>query len=89
MALLQAGGALIAQLLPARAPVAAPRIAGLTTRESEVAAAVACGLTDRQACRELGISMGTLRTHLSRVFAKLQVRSRTGVATLLASEGRH
>lgn len=89
VALLQAGGDLIAQLLPPGAPVGTACIASLTARESDVAAAVARGLTDRQACRELGMSMGTLRTHLSRTFVKLEVRSRTGLATLLASEGRH
>lgn len=91
LALLQAGGDLIQRLLPAPWPApepahaAAPAFGGLTARESQVASAVARGLSDRQVCRELGISLGTLRTHLSRVFTKLRVANRTALAALLAS----
>ncbi len=86
--LLQAGGELIQRLLPAdgHAPAGAGIPAGLealTAREREVAFAVARGLSDRRACAELGCSMGTLRTHLSRVFAKLGVGSRSELAALL------
>lgn len=83
--LLQGSGDLVQRLLPGGGPL--PRAAGtgtrlesLTPRERDVALAVARGLGDRAVCAELGCSMGTLRTHLSRVFAKLQVGSRSELA---------
>ncbi|WP_432923133.1 ATP-binding protein [Microbispora sp. CA-135349] len=60
----------------------APRF-GLSPRELEVALLVAEGLTNQQVAERLFLSVRTVETHLSRIFAKLEVTSRVGVATAL------
>jgi DNA-binding CsgD family transcriptional regulator len=60
---------------PHRQPVGAHQRC-LTPRE-EVAALVAHGLTNRQVAARLVISESTTETHLSRIFKKLGLRSRT------------
>ncbi|GLX01596.1 hypothetical protein Misp02_56820 [Microtetraspora sp. NBRC 16547] len=57
---------------------------GLSPRELEVALLVADGLTNQQVAQRLFLSVRTVETHLSRVFAKLDVSSRVGVATALS-----
>jgi DNA-binding NarL/FixJ family response regulator len=49
----------------------------LTRREREVASLVARGLTNRRVARLLGVSCRTIDTHLSNVFRKLGIESRT------------
>ncbi|MEW9529715.1 AAA family ATPase [Microbispora sp. NPDC049125] len=56
---------------------------GLSRRELEVARLVAEGLTNQQVAERLFLSVRTIETHLSRIFAKLEVTSRVGVATAL------
>ncbi|RJL24179.1 LuxR family transcriptional regulator [Bailinhaonella thermotolerans] len=63
------------------APAAGPY--GLSPREYEVALLVAEGCTNQQIADRLFLSVRTVETHLSRVFAKLGVSSRVGVATTL------
>lgn len=92
--LLQSSGDLIQGLLPASEQVplvphhkdrtVPSGLEKLTARELNVARAVARGLSDRMACKELGCSMGTLRTHLSKVFSKLGLGSRGELIALLA-----
>lgn len=93
--LLQSSGELIEQLLPATPPAASsapapntlaqiPALSLLTAREHQVAGVIARGLTDRAACKELRCSMSTLRTHLSKVFGKLEVGNRAELIALLA-----
>lgn len=55
----------------------------LTPRELEVLRSAARGLGNKQIAAELGMSARTVQTHLTRVFAKLGVASRTE-ATLYA-----
>jgi len=50
--------------------------ATLSPREREVLQLVASGLENKQIARELGISDATVKTYLSGVFEKLDVRSR-------------
>ncbi|MCC5580507.1 AAA family ATPase [Microtetraspora sp. AC03309] len=60
---------------------------GLSPRELEVAMLVADGLTNQQVAQRLFLSVRTVETHLSRIFAKLDVSSRVGVATALSRSG--
>lgn len=63
----------------------APAIETLTRREAEVLALVAEGLTNADIGRRLFISEATVKTHLLRVFAKLDVDDRTR-AVMIAHE---
>jgi len=59
----------------------------LTSRELEVLAAVARGLTNAQIGAELFIAEATVKTHLLRVFAKLGVDDRTRAVTAAIERG--
>lgn len=59
---------------------------GLSTRELEVVRLVTQGLTDRQIGDHLGISHRTVDNHLRRIFAKVGVATRAGLAALAARE---
>jgi DNA-binding CsgD family transcriptional regulator len=54
---------------------------GLTQREAQVAARLATGATNRQIGDDLGITVGTVKKHLQRVFAALRVETRAAAAT--------
>lgn len=56
---------------------------GLSRRELEVATLVARGYTNLQIAEALVISVRTVETHLSHIFAKLGVTSRASVVTAL------
>jgi DNA-binding CsgD family transcriptional regulator len=58
----------------------------LTPQELQVALAVAKGATNREAGAALFLSPKTIEAHLSRVYRKLEIRSRTELAALLARE---
>ena len=65
----------------------APGTAGLdvlSPREREIAELVAAGLTNREIGARLYLSEKTIETHLTRVFQKLGLRSRTQVAAAVA-----
>jgi predicted ATPase/DNA-binding CsgD family transcriptional regulator len=57
----------------------------LTTREHEVAALVAAGLTNRQIAERLVLSERTVENHLQRIMAKLGARNRAQVAAWTAT----
>ncbi len=59
----------------------------LTPQELQVALIVAEGRTNREAGAALFLSPKTIETHLSRIYRKLNIRSRTELARLLAGEG--
>jgi DNA-binding CsgD family transcriptional regulator len=59
---------------------------GLSPREFEIARLVTRGLTNQRIAGELYLSVRTVETHLTRVFAKLGVASRAEVAARLARE---
>jgi DNA-binding NarL/FixJ family response regulator len=69
--------------LPALAAVEAARstrpepVGGLTTREVEVLRLVAAGGTNREIARDLYLSEKTVERHLSNIFAKLGLSSRS------------
>lgn len=73
--------------LPATgAPYAVTGVAALTNREREVALLVADGLTNAELARRLYIAPKTAAVHVSNILHKLDVSSRTEVATALAQD---
>jgi DNA-binding NarL/FixJ family response regulator/tetratricopeptide (TPR) repeat protein len=60
-------------------------LAGLSTREEELARLVASGLTNREVAERLVLSVKTVETHLRNVYAKLGVSSRVELATLVGA----
>jgi DNA-binding NarL/FixJ family response regulator len=60
---------------------------GLTPRELEVLSLVAAGLTNREIGAALFMSEKTASVHVSRILAKLGVRSRTQAAAVAARAG--
>jgi DNA-binding CsgD family transcriptional regulator len=56
---------------------------GLTPREADVAALVGRGATNGEIARTLHVTEATVKTHLTRIFAKVGVRSRTQLALSL------
>ncbi|MFY1702407.1 helix-turn-helix transcriptional regulator [Micromonospora sp. WMMA1923] len=57
-------------------------LAGLTSREREVLAAVAEGLTNKEIGQRLFISERTIGVHVSHIFDKLQVRTRVQASAI-------
>jgi len=64
----------------------AMRASGLTARESEVADLVARGASNADIGRALHLSELTVKTHLTRVYAKVGVQTRTQLAILLGRQ---
>ncbi|HYC82602.1 MAG TPA: helix-turn-helix transcriptional regulator, partial [Solirubrobacterales bacterium] len=58
-------------------------LAALTQREREVAELVAAGGSNKEVAAQLFLSEKTVEHHLSRIYAKLEVRSRVELARLL------
>jgi predicted ATPase/DNA-binding CsgD family transcriptional regulator len=71
---------------PARASGAALP-AGLTSREIEVLRLVAQGLTDAQVAERLILSRRTVSTHLTSIYSKLQVASRSAATRFAVEHG--
>lgn len=65
-----------------RHPLTGAAFAALSPREAEVAQCVCRGLTDKEIARALNIGLPSVRTYLSRVFEKLGVHRRAGLAQL-------
>ena len=53
----------------------------LTPRQKDLLHLLAAGHTNTQIARRLGISEGTVRTHLKNIYEKLHVSSRTAAVT--------
>jgi DNA-binding NarL/FixJ family response regulator len=75
----------VAQRLVARMRQPAPVV--LTAREAEVLNAVADGLSNAEIGRRLVIAEATVKTHLLRVFAKLDVGDRTRAVVVAMERG--
>jgi DNA-binding NarL/FixJ family response regulator len=71
----------------ARAGAAAPGSDDLSRREMDVLTLVVRGCSNRQIAQELYIDETTVKTHLHRIFEKLQVRDRTQAAVLALQRG--
>jgi len=77
---------LIGSLASVEDPVPADGSPALTTREREVLACLAQGRTNREIAHELFVGMETVKSHLSRLYAKLEARDRhEAVAQALAT----
>jgi len=59
----------------------------LTPRQWELMHLIAAGHTNTQIARRLGLSEGTVRTHLENIYERLQVSSRTAAVTRAFPEG--
>jgi DNA-binding NarL/FixJ family response regulator len=66
-----------------RHQAAAQRLAALTDREQEVAAAVGAGASNAEIAATLFMSEATVKAHMSRLFTKLDVSNRVQVAILV------
>ncbi|MFD7860758.1 response regulator [Streptomyces sp. NPDC057682] len=75
----------VAQRLVAR--MRRPAAVTLTTREAEVLRAVADGLSNGEIGRRLFIGEATVKTHLLRIFAKLDVSDRTRAVVVAMEAG--
>jgi DNA-binding CsgD family transcriptional regulator len=58
----------------------------LTTREREIVALVAAGMTNAEIAAELWVTPGTVKKHLENVYLKLGVGSRAAAANLIRTE---
>ncbi|MEU9045657.1 MULTISPECIES: response regulator transcription factor [unclassified Kitasatospora] len=73
---------------PATEPAADSRlIAGITDREREVLALVGQGLSNGEIAERLVISAATAKTHVARLFAKLEARDRVHLAIIAYENG--
>ena len=63
------------------------RIARLTEREREVAIAVGRGLSNAEIAAELYLGLATVKTHVGRVFAKLDATNRVQIALCVHDAG--
>jgi two-component system, NarL family, nitrate/nitrite response regulator NarL len=62
-------------------------VENLSPREGEVALLVARGLSNKAVAHELGISDGTVKTHMHSIFQKLGTKSRYSLVVLAGSPG--
>ncbi|MFD9716215.1 response regulator [Streptomyces sp. NPDC059076] len=78
---------LLEQFTAGQAP-AAPRLPdGLTSREGEVLALIADGLTNGEIARRLHISNATVKTHINNLFAKADLHDRAQAVRYAYREG--
>ncbi|MEU9858744.1 response regulator transcription factor [Streptomyces sp. NPDC047974] len=78
---------LIARMTKPAASVNGDVFAQLTTREREVVALVAQGMSNEEITRELVISPATTKTHVSRALSKLDARDRAHLVALAYQHG--
>jgi DNA-binding NarL/FixJ family response regulator len=64
-----------------------PQKTALTDREMEVLCLVSQGLSNQQVARKLSLSVRTIEAHLTHIYTKLGVGSRTEAALLAQREG--
>lgn len=69
------------------APVGRSAVATLTPRERDVLACLGAGLSNQQIAQRLDMAESTTKTHVSRILAKLELRSRVQAAILAQELG--
>ncbi|WP_029458446.1 response regulator [Dietzia alimentaria] len=74
----------VASKLMAQMSAVAPT---LTPREIQVLEAVAAGFSNKEIARRMFLSEGTVKTHLTNTFGKLDVRSRTAAVAKARARG--
>ncbi|RGC65036.1 Transcriptional regulatory protein DegU [Micromonospora sp. MW-13] len=67
---------------PGASAAAREAVAGLTARERDVLACLGLGLSNQQLADRLAMAESTAKTHVSRILAKLDLRSRVQAAIL-------
>lgn len=72
----------------ARSNAAVVRLEKLTAREAEVLEAIAQGMSNDGIARALFLSEGTIKTHVSRILAKLELDNRVQAALLFQDSRR-
>ncbi len=72
---------------PASSPPEESALDELTERELEVLKLAAKGLTNREIAKELSLSVRTVQAHLSTIFSKMQVSSRTEAVVRALQKG--
>jgi DNA-binding NarL/FixJ family response regulator len=72
-----AGERIVALDLVPRAEPQAPRVIGLTPRETHVVALIAAGAPNKQIARQLDLSMNTVKSHIRTAYRAMGVTSRT------------
>lgn len=60
---------------------------GLSSRQLDVLRLLVEGKSNKDICRELGLSESTVKTHLAAIFRKLEVTSRTQAVVAVARRG--
>jgi len=96
--MVRSGDALLAPSIPRRlversAPPATERsaahasLSGLTPRELEVLCLMAQGLSNAELAAELTLSEATIKTHVARILAKLQLRDRVQAVVVAYETG--
>lgn len=73
--------------LPTAPGVSDPRLELLTDREREVLEEVAAGATNAEIAAKLYMAEGTVKTHIGRLLAKLEIRDRVGLVLFAYAAG--
>lgn len=72
---------------PATPHEAASPLAQLSPRELEILRGIACGASNKEIARDLGIAETTVKIHVQHVLRKLDVGSRVNAAVIATSHG--
>lgn len=78
---------LLQQLAPVRPRTLTPARTSLSERELEIVAHIAKGRTNQEIGAELFISLSTVKTHISRIQEKLDLRNRVEIAAWFWESG--